>query len=238
MAEQMSPNPAQAGPPAVGTGEIAEPPVSAYASIGDRLLAQVVDLLLVAVAFYVIGVWLAPRFGGVTSGGYGFDLEGWPAALVITLTALPALAYFVLGEGLLGGTLGKVVAGIRVQRVAGGKIGFKSALWRTLLRVVDGAAFYVVGAILVIVTKRHQRLGDFAAGSVVVRRETARWAKIAALLTVLVLIAAGISGAVVMGKQSGRASTILQPATSPSTLSLGTGLRSGSASLVAPAGAA
>jgi uncharacterized RDD family membrane protein YckC len=237
MAEQMSPNLAQTAQPAPGSVEAAEPSSSAYASIGDRLLAQALDLLLVAVLFYLVGLALAPRYGGVTSGGYGFNLEGWPALIIITLTTLPALAYFVLGEGLLGGTLGKVVAGIRVQRVTGGKIGLKSALFRTLLRIVDGAVFYVVGAIFVIVTKRHQRLGDLAAGSVVVRRETARWAMIAALIVILMLIAGGITGAVVMAKSAARgltATTTLP--TAPSTPSAGTGLGAGPASPAAPAG--
>lgn len=236
MAEQMNSNPAQAAQPAPVTVEAAEPASPAYASIGDRLLAQVLDLLLVAVLFYFVGLWLAPRFGGVTSGGYGFNLEGWPALIVITLTALPALAYFVLAEGLLGGTLGKVVAGIRVQRVAGGKIGLKSALYRTLLRVVDGAAFYVVGAIFVIVTKRHQRLGDLAAGSVVLRGQTARWAKIAALVAVILLIAAGIAGAVVMARSATRGPTAtVTPPPAPSTPAAGPGLGSGSAGPTAPA---
>lgn len=236
MAEQMSTNPPQAAPPAPGTVEAAEPPSSSYASIGDRLLAQALDLVLVAVLFYFVGLWLAPRYGGVTSGGYGFNLGGWPALIVIMLTTIPALAYFVLAEGMLGGTLGKVVAGIRVQRVAGGKIGLKSALWRTLLRVVDGAAFYVVGAILVIVTKRHQRLGDLAAGSIVVRRETARWAKISALIAILLLIAAGIAGAVVMARSATRGPTAtVTPPAAPSTPSAGTGLGAGSPSPAAPA---
>jgi uncharacterized RDD family membrane protein YckC len=237
MAEQMPPPPATAAQPPGPAPQETPPASPEYASIGDRLLAQALDLLLVAVLFYFVGIWLAPRYGGVTSVGYGFKLEGWPALIVITLTVLPAVAYFVLAEGLLRGTLGKVVAGIRVQRVAGGRIGLKSALWRTLLRVVDGAAFYVVGAIFVIVTKQHQRLGDLAAGSIVVRRETASWAKIAALIAILLLIGAGIAGAVVMARNAARAPTAATPPpAAPSTPSAGTGLGPGSASPAAPPG--
>ncbi len=226
MAEQTHSTPPQAAPPAPVPVEAAPPAAPPYASIGDRLLAQVVDLLLAAALFYFVGMWLAPRFGGLTEGG--FKLEGWPAVVVITLTALPLLAYFVVGEGWLGGTLGKVVAGIRVQRVGGGKIGLKAALFRNLLRLVDGAAFYIVGALLVMVTRRHQRLGDLAAGSIVVRRETARWARIAALIAVLVLIAGGIAGALVLGGRATRGPTAsVQPLGAPSTPSVGTGLGSG-----------
>ena len=46
--------------------------------------------------------------------------------------------YFILLEGLIGVTLGKWVAGIRVERVGGGKPGLIKGLLRKVLRVVDG----------------------------------------------------------------------------------------------------
>ncbi len=65
-----------------------------------------------------------------------------------------------------------------------------------------GVALYAVGAVLVMLTKRRQRLGDLAAGSVVVRRETSRVARIAALIAVLILAAAGIVVGVKLGGPS------------------------------------
>ncbi len=239
MAEQTPPPPPAAAPPPPPVAQAAVSPPLPYASIGDRLLAQAIDLLLVAAVFYFVGLWIAPRFGGLTSGGYGFQLEGWPALLTITFTVLPALIYFVIGEGWLGGTLGKVIAGIRVQKVAGGRIGFTPALWRTLLRLVDGAAFYVVGAILVIVTRHHQRLGDFAAGSVVVRRETAAWAKILALIAVLVLLGGGIGGAVIIRRSAAASGSGARPVELPAAIATpGTGTGPGSAATppASPAG--
>lgn len=196
MAEQSEKTSAvvSSGPP----GAEAAPalPAPAYASIGERLLAQIVDVALAFGLFFFIGMSLAPRFGGTTESG--FELEGWPAALVITVTSVPLLAYFVLAEGLFGATLGKIVAGIRVERLAGGKIGFTPALLRNLLRVIDVLAIYLVGAIVIMVSKHKQRVGDLVAGSVVVRRQTGKAARIAALIAVLILLAAGVVGGLML----------------------------------------
>ncbi|HEV8338267.1 MAG TPA: RDD family protein [bacterium] len=186
-----------------------------YASIGDRFLAQLLDLVLAFSVFVFTGLTLAARVGGRTQGG--FNLEGWPALFALTLTALPVLAYFILTEWLFGATLGKVVAGIRVQRIGGRKLGLGAAIIRNALRAVDIVPFYIFGALLVMVTDRKQRLGDVAAGSVVVRRETPRAARIAALIAVLLLAAAGFIGGVRFGGPSPsgpRAGVARQAATS------------------------
>jgi uncharacterized RDD family membrane protein YckC len=40
---------------------------------------------------------------------------------------------------------------------------------RTILRIIDGIFFYLVAFICVVATKQKQRLGDMAAGTLVVR---------------------------------------------------------------------
>jgi hypothetical protein len=106
--------------------------------------------------------------------------------------------YFVLTEGALGATLGKVVAGVRVQTAEGQRVGVRAAVIRNALRILDAIGVYLIGALVILVTRRHQRLGDLVARSVVVRHESGRAARVIALLLVLLLGGGGIAGGVML----------------------------------------
>jgi uncharacterized RDD family membrane protein YckC len=67
-----------------------------------------------------------------------------------------------------GRTVGKMVARTRVRLADGRPVTFPVVLVRNLLRLVDFLpSFYAVGAVCILVTRRAQRLGDLAAGTVV-----------------------------------------------------------------------
>ncbi|HNW36631.1 MAG TPA: RDD family protein, partial [Candidatus Ozemobacteraceae bacterium] len=52
----------------------------------------------------------------------------------------------------------------------GGRIGWAASVSRNLLRVVDFLPmFFVTGMISILFSTRHQRLGDLAAGTIVIR---------------------------------------------------------------------
>jgi hypothetical protein len=69
-----------------------------------------------------------------------------------------------------GQTPGKRLAGIRAIRDSGAPLDLRSAMIRNLLRFADFLpGFYLLGAFLVLLTSRHQRLGDMAAGTLVIR---------------------------------------------------------------------
>lgn len=69
-----------------------------------------------------------------------------------------------------GQTLGKKVLGLRVVDERGLKLRPSQVVIRNLLRFVDGLPlFYAVGGIVSLFSSRSQRLGDLAAGTVVVR---------------------------------------------------------------------
>jgi uncharacterized RDD family membrane protein YckC len=79
--------------------------------------------------------------------------------------------YYVLMEGYLGQTVGKMLTGIKVVRGGTGEVpGLKAAAIRTVLRLVDGLASYVVALVAVLVTPERQRLGDMAAHTLVVHK--------------------------------------------------------------------
>ena len=76
--------------------------------------------------------------------------------------------YFIILEAYLGQTAGKKIMKIRVTDYKGKKPGLKKSLIRNLLRLVDGLpAFSLLGLLLIIYTKNHQRLGDLVAKTLV-----------------------------------------------------------------------
>jgi len=132
---------------------------------GRRVLSIIADGLVLGVVFSAmsllarmmgIGEAEAPLFAGYTWAGGFFVL---------------AMAYYALMEGYRGQTLGKMLFGIRVVREDGGVPGFKAALIRSLLRIVDGLFGYLVGFLAVLASGKNQRLGDMAAHTLVVREQ-------------------------------------------------------------------
>jgi len=128
--------------------------------VGLRAVATLIDLILLCIVGYVIAAMT-----GSTSAD-GFNLAGAPALIFFLI----ALAYYTVFEVLSGATPGKMALRLRVVMLeGGGKIDWKAGLIRNVLRIVDGFFFYLVGAIVVWVSKKKQRLGDMAAGTIVVR---------------------------------------------------------------------
>ena len=79
--------------------------------------------------------------------------------------------YFTLFEAFGNGrTPGKRVAKIRVIHQSGRGINFVESLARNLVRIIDYLpGFYAVGVVAMFMSRRHQRLGDMVAGTLVVR---------------------------------------------------------------------
>ena len=132
------------------------------AGIALRGVEAFIDLMM----SYVILYSVAAVTGSTVDGG-GFRLAGAPFILGVGA----CLIYYILFEAMLGATLGKLATNLRVVRQEdGGPIGWSAAVVRNVLRLIDGTVFYLIGFIAVCVSKRHQRLGDIAAGTLVVRR--------------------------------------------------------------------
>ena len=140
-----------------------------YKGVMPRFFASLIDGLLVGLGMMVI---VALMGGGIdadtlASGEFAYALAGAPTLLIIAL----GWGYFVILEGLLGATIGKLILGMRVVNAEGGKPGLGRALVRNLLRIIDGLPFaYLLGAILVATSDTKQRLGDRVAGTYVVAR--------------------------------------------------------------------
>ena len=139
---------------------------------GRRILATIVDGLILGALFTVMTM----LFGTVTTiTNVGpFDLN----VSTISMPALPSVLYavivvlyYMLLEGYLGQTVGKMVLGIKVVREDNGEVpGLGGATIRTLLRIIDGLFSYLVAFITVLISGKNQRLGDMAAHTLVVRK--------------------------------------------------------------------
>jgi uncharacterized RDD family membrane protein YckC len=134
------------------------------AGIGSRFIAALLDLLIqgsvLLAAAFALGVI------GDDDGGSGVGV-----AVYSILFFLVFFAYDVLFEvRSRGRTLGKRWTGLRVVRTGGRPITFVPSCVRNVMRVVDILpAFYAIGMLSIFVTPRNQRLGDLAAGTLIVR---------------------------------------------------------------------
>jgi uncharacterized RDD family membrane protein YckC len=146
----------------------------AVAGLGSRFVAVLLDHLLQAAFYIVAGLLIAFLLSG--SAGDKLDMAGkWAMAAFIALNFCLLWGYFSLFEAFWHGqTPGKRVMKLRVIKDSGRQITLFEALSRNLLRFVDYLpAFYLAGVITMLCNRRNQRLGDLAAGTLVVheRRE-------------------------------------------------------------------
>jgi uncharacterized RDD family membrane protein YckC len=132
---------------------------------GRRVLATIVDGVLLGLLFFVMSM----LFGSSSAEGgqVNASLNGLPFLMYLVLV----VAYYVLMEGYLGQTVGKMLLGIKVVREGNGEVpGLGGAAIRTALRVIDGLFFYLVAFISVLASGKNQRLGDMVAHTLVVRK--------------------------------------------------------------------
>jgi len=139
------------------------------AGVGSRFIALLIDGLLWCAGLLVLillAIIFLPAIRSVS------DLsEKWAVAIVIFIVFLLNWGYFTLFEAFWNGqTPGKRIAKIRVIQCSGRPIGIFESMARNFVRYIDYLpSFYVAGVITMFVTKQHQRLGDLAAGTLVVR---------------------------------------------------------------------
>lgn len=141
-----------------------------YANLGSRIVAIIIDLIILSLVVVIIALPLG-LLAGLSAMGNPTQLFAARIAFFVAfmvLNVLVWLLYFTYFEGTTGQTLGKKIMGIKVVKENGDQPSFMDALIRTILRIIDGIAFYLVGFIVILVSEKKQRLGDMAAGTIVV----------------------------------------------------------------------
>jgi uncharacterized RDD family membrane protein YckC len=143
------------------------------AGIGSRFVASLLDSLIVSAFFFVEVVLIVVAASGAVASGANAEwttAEKWFTAILILVNFAVFWGYYGLFEAYWQGqTPGKRAMKIRVIKDSGRQITLFESLARNLLRVIDYLpGFYLVGLITMLCNKRNKRLGDLAAGTMVV----------------------------------------------------------------------
>jgi uncharacterized RDD family membrane protein YckC len=131
------------------------------APLRERILAWMLDLVIVVVGYILLYQLISLIFGGISDGAIVFFL-------------LPLLLYFLYNiffEIWNGGqTPGKMATNIKVVRLDGKDPEWSDVVLRALLQLVDSLfSAGVVGVLLIKTTGKRQRFGDMAANTTVIR---------------------------------------------------------------------
>lgn len=133
------------------------------ASLGDRIIGRILDWLVLGA--YCIIVFALIGFGNLEIFA---DNNTW---LMVFFIGFPIVFYDLLSEILLNGqSAGKKIMGIKVISLNGGRARFSQYLIRWIFRLVDfPLSGSLVAFIMVAASEKKQRLGDYIAGTVLVK---------------------------------------------------------------------
>ncbi|HZZ66237.1 MAG TPA: RDD family protein [Candidatus Baltobacteraceae bacterium] len=145
------------------------------AGLGSRFLAVTIDLviqlLLLGAIIWALALAAAsaphPGIAAVASK----SVQSVTTAIVVGLMFVIFFGYFIVFEAFWNGrTPGKRLMGLRVVRDAGYPLDLTSAVIRNLVRIGEFfLAFYAISAVACVLSRENKRLGDMAAGTIVVR---------------------------------------------------------------------
>lgn len=106
-----------------------------------RLVALVIDAVIVSVALAIIAVvvsipfLIGMGFSSTTIGTFPAWWGAWWGVWLGGAIPLVLFLYFVLAEGLYGRTIGKEITGLRVERVDGKHLDFRSSVVRNISKI-------------------------------------------------------------------------------------------------------
>jgi len=150
-----------------------------------RFAALVIDYIVVTFVLACFAFNLADRgvlaFAPKSAAGF---------ATIAGIAFCAALVLALIFESIFETTLGKAFFGLGVRRGTGGHAGLHRIVIRYVLLPID---LIVIGELLALVTRRHQRLGDFAAGTVVARHRIGGFATALAIVLFAGLIYAQLT---------------------------------------------
>jgi uncharacterized RDD family membrane protein YckC len=133
------------------------------AGLGSRFLGLIIDWAIQGTVLFILLII-------VSNASFGW----LGATIVLLLIFLIIWGYPIALETMWRGrTVGKAAMGLRVVTKEGGQIGFRHAAVRTALGLVDFVLTSGACAVIcVLLTSQNQRLGDLAAGTLVLRERT------------------------------------------------------------------
>jgi uncharacterized RDD family membrane protein YckC len=136
--------------------------------MGSRFMAALVDTAIILILQIVVNLTMVLLLGNLL----GLDLgSAWITAVFGLISFALLWGYYIFFEMLWNGqTPGKRLVGLRVLRSDGTPITLTESIIRNLVRFVDFLPlFYGLGVVVMFVNAQSRRLGDLAAGTLVVR---------------------------------------------------------------------
>ena len=133
------------------------------AGLGTRAIAQILDLLILT------GVLMGLYFAAIAVGAAGLDVVAYLIAIIGSFVII--FGYFWTCEAFWSGqTVGKKVFRLRAVGDRGEPMTFVQAGIRNVVRIVDFLPYaYGVGVVVLFINGKGKRLGDLAAGTIVVK---------------------------------------------------------------------
>lgn len=130
--------------------------------LGERIVAFLIDVFVLYMYLMLVNLV-------TTAMGYVFS-DSWTVFGLSSLIFLPAMFYSLLCHIVFNGrTLGKLIMKMRVVKIDGSPVHWSSYLIRWMLRLVDIWLFLgSVGILAILFSDKKQRIGDAAAGTVVI----------------------------------------------------------------------
>ncbi|MBT0608403.1 RDD family protein [Aequorivita echinoideorum] len=131
-------------------------------SVGERILAFLIDVFLFSIYFYIVELATAAM-------NVAFS-DNWTVFGIQQLLLLPVMFYSLYMHILFNGrTVGKMAMKTRVVKMDGSPARWSDYLILWMLRLVDIWIFLgSIGLLSIIFSERGQRVGDHAAGTVVI----------------------------------------------------------------------
>ncbi len=143
------------------------------AGIGSRFLAAAIDTILIVVLQVIVNLALILLVRTITDNPFDNNLSIWLFAVFSLISFALFWGYYILFEMIWNGqSPGKRWIGLRVLRTDGTPITLIESIIRNLVRLVDFLPiFYGVGVVTMFVNEQARRLGDLAAGTLVVHNQ-------------------------------------------------------------------
>lgn len=137
------------------------------ASVGERMLASLLDFFIKAAYVIVIGYVFFNLLG---IGDLLEPADMWSKMAIIIFFFFPVMIYSVTLESIFEGqTIGKKLIKIKVVKIDGYQAGFGDYLIRWLFRIVENNMLGgLIGLIAMLVSSKTQRMGDMAAGTAII----------------------------------------------------------------------
>jgi len=138
------------------------------AGLATRFLAAAIDSIIIGVALMILLVFTVAIY--FSSDALGQVVTTALVAIMVLLIFALFFGYYIVFETVWSGqSPGKRLLGLRVIRDDGLPLNFTASVARNLVRLVDILpSAYVFGVVAMFLNKRWKRLGDMAAGTLVV----------------------------------------------------------------------